>query len=152
MRVCDNCGTMGAGSFCERCGKPFPPPVPGEVAQEQVEFEPPARVQYSAPPRSSWEPSYEMQQGTRYRGATEVRFRPAAHRTAVGANVLGFLSLIFALLGGVMGIVFGLLAIHMGRKANKEGLKYAEAAITLGMVGTVLSIFFTALFVWVIFS
>ncbi len=151
MRVCDNCGTMSTGRYCERCGKPFPPPVHEEVVQDQVEFEPHARVQYSAPPQPSWKPSYEMQQGRRYRGVSEVRFQPAPDRAAVGAVVLGVLSLIFAIMGGFLGIVFGLLAIYLGRKAYKEDLKYAEAAITLGIAGTVLSIIFAALFVWVIF-
>jgi hypothetical protein len=137
LRTCDNCGFVTGEAFCPSCGKPFPPPVPGELRQDQVEFEPENRVQYSA--AIDPEEAYR-QQGLRYRGGTEIRFEPEPGETAVKANVIGLLSMILAFFGGVVGLVLGIIAVYLGKDAQRRGLKHAETAVTVGYVGIVLSI------------
>ena len=147
MRLCDNCGTMTGGRSCQRCGKPFPPPVPGEVGREQVRSDPPDRVVHGAPPRSAWEPTYEQREGLRYRGGTEMSFPPMQDRIAIGATVLAVLSIVLAFFGGAPGLVLGIIAVSMGRRADKQGLRRAEQALELAYVGIFLSVINLAMWI-----
>jgi hypothetical protein len=136
LRTCDNCGHLTDEAFCPSCGKPFPPPVPGELRQDQVEYEPEQRVQYSA--AVDPEEAYR-QQGLRYRGGTEVRFEPEPSETAFKAIFVGIMSILFAFLGGVPGLVLGIIAVYLGKDAQRKRLNHADSAITFGYVGIILS-------------
>jgi hypothetical protein len=151
MRVCDNCGTMGDGRYCERCGKPFPPPVPMAPRQEQVEFEPGAepqrpevrvrptgqRIQLPAP----GEPQGYAHETFRPHTTAEIGYgRP--RRPATAALVIGVLSVLFSLTGGVMGLFLGAVAVILGRRARDQGLERAGTAIALGFLGIGLSVLF----------
>jgi hypothetical protein len=125
-------------AFCPSCGKPFPPPIPGEPVHRQVEFEPVSRVQHSA--AVDPEEAYR-QQGLRYRGGTEVRFRPEPGRTASKAKVAGNLSCFLAFFGGFPGLVLGIIAVYLGKEAQRRNLRDAEEALRVGYIGIVLSLF-----------
>jgi hypothetical protein len=148
VRTCDNCGTFSDEAACPSCGKPFPPPVPSEPREEQVEFEPPARIQYSAaspaPASTSAVPAYRpaasqpvlyRRDAFRYRGPSDVRFQPEPTESIGGVVVLGFLSVIFAFLGGYLGIVFGVITVILGRRGMRRGARYAQTAVFMGVLG-----------------
>ncbi len=159
MRACDNCGTMGEGRFCERCGKPFPPPVPGEVHQEQVEFEPealPQRPTLRARPTSQrirlpapGEPQGYAHETLRPYSSSDVTYGPP-RRIAEAALTLGALSLMFCWIGGLPGLVLGVLAVYLGKRAKDEGMAMAGNAITLGYLGVGLSLVFFLVWLWII--
>lgn len=161
MRVCDNCGTSSNEAFCPSCGRPFPPPVPTEPHQDQVEFRPPVEPQrpvYVEPAptqvsrytyRQDRSQSYQYRHETyRYRGPTEVGVFTMPKNDASTAYALGVLSVVFALVFGVLGIVFGVMAIYLGRKGQREGLAKADAAVRMGYIGTALSVLFMLLFLF----
>jgi hypothetical protein len=123
---------------CPSCGKPFPPPIPGEPVQRQVEFEPRSRVQVSA--AIDPEEAYR-QQGLRYRGGTEVRFQPEPGETAAKAKAVGNLSCFLAFFGGFPGLVLGIVAVYLGKEAQRRNLRDADDALRVGYLGIVLSLF-----------
>lgn len=155
MRACDNCGTLSDGRFCERCGKPFPPPVPGSPRQEQVEFEPeaePQRPVYRQRPfgQRIRLPAPGEHQGYSHetygpQGSSDVAYVPPKG-SASTALALGGLSVMFCWVGGLPGLVLGVLAVYLGRRARDEGREMAGNAITLGYLGIGLSALF--LFAW----
>ena len=165
MRVCDNCGTSSSEAFCPSCGRPFPPPIPGEPHHDQVEFQPPAEPQrpvYLEPSptqvsrytyRQDRSQSYQYCHETyRYRGPTEVGVFTMPKNDASTAYGLGVLSVVFAFVFGVLGIVFGVMAIYLGRKAQREGLARADAAVRMGYIGIALSVLFTLLLIGMLTS
>jgi hypothetical protein len=115
-----------------------------------VEFEPAARVQYSASPRRRSEhqvylldpvqPYAYQREEIRYRGPSDIRFRPVVRRKSSGALVAGALSIIFGLLFGFLGFAFAFVAIHYGRKDKAQGLEGADLAVKLGVIGILLSL------------
>lgn len=163
MRKCDNCGTVSGDAFCPSCGKPFPPPVFDEPNQDQVEFAPPAQPQRTVPVEPAPVPetrtsftqrsdgSYSYRTETyRYRGPSEIRL--ARPRDATGAYALGVFSIVMGFIFGPLGLILGLMAVYMGKKAQREGLVKAEAAIAVGYVGIVISVLMMILLFGTIFA
>jgi hypothetical protein len=155
LRRCDNCGNYSDEAFCPSCGKPFPPPIPVAPREEQVEFEPPARVQYGTPTPSHDDRSYRpspsrpveyQQDGLRYRGTSEIRFTPATDARAEGALAAGVLALILMPFFGIPGLILGFVAIHYGRKGKEVGLGGANAAIAMGVLAVIISSLILVLF------
>lgn len=160
MRVCDNCGTSSAEAFCPSCGRPFPPPIPTEPHQDQVEFRPPVEperpvhveptpMQYSRHTYTQGRGrSYKYRHETyRYRGPTEVGVFTMPKNDASKAYTLGVLSVVFAFVFCVLGIVFGVMAVHLGRKAQREGLAKADVAVRMGYIGIAISLLFMLLLI-----
>jgi hypothetical protein len=151
MRLCDNCGKYSEGAFCQACGKPFPPPLSNEPQHDQVEFRSPVEPQRPvreepSPAQSSQytyrtdsSGSYQYRTETyRYRGSTNVHL--GRQEDASTAWALGVVALIFAFLFSPLGLIFGILAVHLGRKGQREGLARADAAVTTGYISIVISV------------
>jgi hypothetical protein len=74
-------------------------------------------------------------------GSSDVSFVPPKG-SASTALVLGGLSVMFCWVGGLPGLVLGVLAVYLGRRARDEGREMAGNAITLGYLGIGLSALF----------
>jgi hypothetical protein len=67
------------------------------------------------------------------------KFTPVSHTAgARPLNTFAVLALIFGLLGGVLGIVFGVIALGQIGRSNQSGFGIALAGIVLGSIATLL--------------
>jgi hypothetical protein len=73
---------------------------------------------------------------------------------AVASLVLGILSILFSITG-IIGLILGIIAIVFGAKNMKqesEGRGMAIAGFVMGIVGTLFSLFWTLLWLMIIFA
>lgn len=122
---CQRCGTQNQenANFCSKCG------------QKMNDFQTP--IQYSIPyqPQNTYPPQTPYPQPQSYPPyyQQEMAMQAAANEAANNALVYGIICIF------TFGLLFGILAVVQGNKANKFGYigGKATAGIVLGIIGIV---------------
>lgn len=126
--ICNRCGANSAdgSNFCNNCGTPL------ESTQNQST---PWSTDYQSQ-QSPWTQNYQTQQSTWTQNYQSQPTSKPGQAFAIAALVCGICSFfIFGIILGVLGIVFGIIAIKQG---SKSGM--ATAGIVCGAIGLILYI------------
>lgn len=165
-QYCPSCGTHGEGTCCSRCGAAYPASQTGYQQYPQYAQYPP----YAQNPQHAQNPPYpQYQQPSQYQQPYPGPYPPPAYGQypppyagyypqpyaypqqdeGTLALVMGGLGLLMALfLGGVGGIVFGCIAMALGKKYEAEGRRHGRTGFILGLVAVVLGTVMLFVILW----
>lgn len=113
-----------------------PPAAPAPPAYEAA---PPAAPTYAPPAAPGYPPAYQ---------ATPTYAYAPARKT----NIFAILSLVFAFVFSVLGIVFGHVALSQIKRTGEDGHGLAVAGLIVSYVFVGLSVIFTVIYVIFIFA
>ena len=128
--ICNRCGANSAdgSNFCNNCGTPLES-TPNQSTPWSTDYQ---------SQQSPWAQNYQTQQSPwtqNYQSQPTATSKPG-QGFAIAALVCGICSFfIFGIILGVLGIVFGIVAIKQG---SKSGM--ATAGIVCGAIGLILYI------------
>ncbi len=120
MALCSNCGNdLFGGKVCYKCG--------GQVANNEGATQSPA-----SPTNPFQQPQFQQPQ------FQQPQFQQPQFPTAKKTNGLAIASLVCSFFCGILGVVFGIIAINQINKTNGDGKGLAIAGICIGAASMVL--------------
>ena len=158
---CPSCGTCGEGAYCTRCGAYYPAPQTGPQQYPQYASNPqyPQYPQHQQPPQypqpypGQYPPAGYGYYPQPYGGYYPPPYPYPQQDEGTLALVMGGLGLLMALfLGGVGGIIFGVIAMVLGRKYEAEGKRHGRTGFILGLVAVVLGTVMLLMVLWMLWT
>ena len=139
MPYCQSCGTYGETAFCTGCGQPLVAPP----AQQQTQpHDQPDAQQYAQPGPTQavygtgTRPTQYGQQPGTYQAPAQPyphgsAYPPPQEQRVASAYYVALVAMVFAILGGILGMFLAVLAGWMAKKQQDQGLARAQQAANI---------------------